>query len=66
MRRTDAQVMAELGTKTPLDRARQVFSSCAAHIEQMGHQRKPLLPIELRRLEFEAVEKILRAYGIEL
>lgn len=63
IRRTDREVMDELGSKTPLDRARQQFSSWTARIEQAGQQRKPLQPIELRRMEFEAAEAIIKAWN---
>lgn len=62
-RRTMAEVMAELGTDTPLNRARKVFSSWCAKIEQAGQQREPLSPVEMRRMEFEAVEAIGRELG---
>lgn len=64
-RRTDAEVIEILGSKSSLDRARQVFSSWAAKIEQAGQQRKPLQPIELRRMEFEAAEAVIAAYTEE-
>lgn len=57
-RRTDDEVMALLRSADPLNKARMVFSSWSAKIEQAGQQREPLTPIEMRRLEFEAVEKI--------
>jgi len=60
-RRTDEEVMAELRADTPLNRARCVFSGFAARIEQEAMQRKPADPIEIRRIEFEAVEAIVRA-----
>ena len=59
---TDQEVVAELRGTSRLNKARQEFSSARARIEQAGQQHKPLTPIELRRLEFEAVEKILAAY----
>jgi hypothetical protein len=64
MKMTDQEVLDALVQDTPLNRARRKFSSAAAHIEQAGQQRKPLTPINLRRLEFEAVEKIVTAYGV--
>jgi len=57
-RRTDDEVMAELLSDSPLNRARAKFSHWAAHIEQEGLQRRPAGPVEVRRLEFEAVEEI--------
>jgi hypothetical protein len=55
---TDEEVLAELRRDTPLNRARRILSSTCAQIEQGGMQRRPLGPIEMRRLEFEAVRKI--------
>jgi hypothetical protein len=60
-RRTDAEVMELLRGDGPLNKARQVFSGWRAMIEQAGQQRTPLGAIEMRRLEFEAVEKIAAA-----
>jgi hypothetical protein len=62
MRRTDEEVMELLKGNSSLNRARQQFSSGCGRIDQAGHQRQPLCPIEMRRMEFEAVEKILAAY----
>ena len=59
--KTDAEVMEALRNDTPLNRARRVFSSFCARIEQAGAQRKPLDPIEWRRMEFEAVAQIAAA-----
>ena len=59
--KTDAEVMEALRIDTPLNRARRVFSSFCARIEQACHQRKPLDPIEWRRMEFEAVVQIVAA-----
>ena len=58
MRRTDQEVMELLRGNSPLNRARQEFSSACGRIDQAGHQRTPLSPIEMRRMEFEAVERI--------
>lgn len=61
---TDQEVLAELQKDTPLSRARREFSSWSAKIEQAGAQRKPLTSIQLRRMEFEAAQRIVAAYGI--
>jgi hypothetical protein len=61
MRRTDAQVMDELRSDSALNKARAVFSSWCGRIEQAEMQRRPCGPIEMRRLEFEAVEAIRAA-----
>jgi len=59
--RSDEEVMALLGSGVPLDKARQLFSSWSARIETLSVQRKPLSPIDMRRMEFEAVEAIAKA-----
>lgn len=59
---TDKDVIEELKSQSPLNKARQEFSSACARIEQAGLQRKPPSPIEIRRMEFEAVTRILKAY----
>lgn len=63
---TDKEVMAELGSLSPWNRARKVFSASSARIEQAGQQRKPLSPIDMRRMEFEAVRRIAAELGVEL
>jgi len=59
--RSDEEVMALLGSGDPLDKARQLFGSWSARIETLSVQRKPLSPIDMRRMEFEAVEAIAKA-----
>lgn len=61
MRRTDDEVMDLLRGDSVLNKARQVFSGAAVSIEQAGQQRGGLPPIEMRRLEFEAVDRIAAA-----
>lgn len=53
MRLNDNEVMELLRGDSTLNKARQVFSSYSAMIEQSREG-----PIEIRRLEFEAVQKI--------
>lgn len=60
-RRTDAEVMAELNSFSRLNKARSLFSSWCGRIEQASSQRRPIGPIEIRRMEFEAVEAIAAA-----
>ena len=55
---TDEEVMKELRSDSRLNRARMEFSSRSAEIEQAHQQREPLTPIEMRRMEFHAVQKI--------
>lgn len=59
---TDSEVMAELRGDTPLNRARREFSSACGQIDQAARQRHGLNPVEMRRMEFEAVAKIVAAY----
>lgn len=56
---TDAECVALLRGNSKLNQARQVFSSYSARIEQAQAQRNPIGPIEMRKLEFEAVERIV-------
>lgn len=59
-RMTDAEVLQHMRDNTDLNKLRQTFSSHSGRIEQAGQQRTPLGPIELRRMEFEAVAAIER------
>jgi hypothetical protein len=61
-RMTDAEILKHLGTSSNLNEARKKFSSWTARIEQALSQATPISPIELRRMEFEAVEEIVAAY----
>lgn len=63
---TVEEIMAEMNTTSALNRARRQFSNWSAKIEQAGQQRKPLTAIEMRRMEFEAVQAIARELGVEL
>jgi hypothetical protein len=60
---TNDEIMAELKSDTPLNRARARFSHWAARIEQEAQQRCPIGPIEARGLEFEAVKDIVAAFN---
>ena len=63
---TTEEVMSELRSDSPLNRARQKFSSAAARIEQEGAQRRPASPIEVRAMEFQAVREIVEALGLQM
>ncbi len=63
---SDAEVIAEIKTTSPLNRARQAFRFAAARIEQAEQRHKPLTAIETRRMEFEAVLAIAKELGVEL
>lgn len=58
---SDAEVMEALRGDTPFNRARQQFSWACGRIEQAQLQRTPISPIEIRRMEFEAVKSIVAA-----
>lgn len=60
--KSDKALIELLQSDTPLSNARREFSSAMGRIEQACQQREPLSPIEMRRMEFEAVEKIVEAY----
>ncbi len=55
---TKEEIMKELRSNTPINKARAAFSHWSARIEQAGQQRKPLDPITMRGMEFEAVMEI--------
>ena len=60
---SDSEVLAMLKMDAlPLNKARQQFSSWSAKIEQLDAQGS-ITSIEMRRMEFEAAEAILEAYG---
>jgi hypothetical protein len=61
-RLTDDEVMALLRGDTPLNRARAIFSGECGRIEQAAMQRRSPSPVEIRRMEFEAVRRITAGY----
>lgn len=63
---TDKEVLDYLREQSSFNRARQVFSSWCGRIDQAQQQKVPLTPIELRRMEFEAVQNIAIALGVKL
>jgi hypothetical protein len=65
-RMTDTEVMEELRSDSPLNRARRAFSSACGRIEQSGQQRRPAGPVEIRRMEFEAVRAIAAELGVTI
>lgn len=58
MRMTDEEMMSELQSDSVLNKARKIFNGQSAKIEQVMQQSRPISPIEMRRMEFEAVQKI--------
>jgi hypothetical protein len=61
-----SQVTKLMAMDTPLARARQIFSSNVASIEQAGLQRAKLDLIQQRRMEFKAVLAIAKELGVKL
>lgn len=57
---TDDEVMTHLRDQTPFNHVRAVFHSETARLEQAFQQRKTPGPVETRKMEFAAVERILR------
>lgn len=58
---TAAEVVAELRSDSTLNKVRAIFSKWSATIENAGLQRKPLSPVEARRMELNAAAEILDA-----
>ena len=58
---TDREVLDAMCADTPVNRVRAIFSHEYARLEQAGMQRLPPGPIEYRRMEFEAAEKLIAA-----
>lgn len=56
------EVSAELKSDSPLNRARRVFPLYSASIDQAAQRHPPLGLIDWRRMEFEAVAAIIKAY----
>lgn len=63
---SDAEFMAELRSDTKFNRARQKFSSWSGKIDQAQLQSRALSPVELRKMEFQAVREIAKELGLEL
>jgi len=59
------EVVELLKGSSTINKARAIFSSYSAMIENDQHQRKPMGPIEIRRMEFEAVQKIKEIFDDE-
>jgi hypothetical protein len=62
---TDDEVSAELRLESRLNRARKAFNAARARIEQAEAQLGVVGPIEVRRMEFEAVKEIMVAAGAD-
>lgn len=61
---TDLQIVDSMTHDTPFARARRAFSYATAAIEQAAAQRVRPTPVETRRLEYAAVERIAEALGV--
>jgi len=64
--KTIQEIWDLMGSETPINRARRVFASECAKIEQAGMQGHKLSVFEQRRMEFDAVQKIAAELGVEL
>jgi hypothetical protein len=60
----DNEVLELLRGDSALNKARQVFSSYCGVMTSL-EQSKPIGPIEIRRLEFEAVQKIKEIFDYD-
>lgn len=63
---TPVEILDEMKSGSQLGRARSAFYRAVGQQEQALQQRKPPGPIELRRMEFQAVIEIAQALGIEI
>lgn len=63
---TPVEILDEMISGLQLGRARSAFICAVGLQEQALQQRKPPGPIELRRMEFQAVIEIAKALGIEI
>jgi hypothetical protein len=61
---TAEEIMAELRSDSRLNKARAAFSANSARIEQASQQRRPLSPVDIRKMEFEAVGAIAKALEV--
>lgn len=60
---SDREILDAMRADTPVNRVRQIFSNEVATFEQALQQRVVPTPIEYRRMEFEAAEKLISASG---
>lgn len=58
---TDREILEAMRADTPINRVRMLFGREFARIDTAFRQRTALSPIEYRRMEFEAAEKLLDA-----
>lgn len=60
---SDADVLAAIKSNSPLGKARMVFSDAFTRI-QHAKLLKETPPIEMRRMEFDAIRQIAAALGV--
>lgn len=60
---TEEEIVSEMESSSTLEKARKEFSAHRSRISNAGEQSTPLLPTELRRMEFLAVRAIMRAWN---
>lgn len=56
---TDEEALQHMREHTPLDQVRRELSGIIGQAEQAGMQSRPPSPIETRKSEFSAVERLL-------
>ncbi len=59
-RLSDAEVLAHLRDNTPVNQVRLALSSAIGEAENSVAQRFPPTSVEIRRMEFESLERILK------
>jgi len=64
-RMSDEDVLREMRSESALNQARKEFAAGSARIEQVLSQRSGPTAIQLRRMEFEIVRKILGLFGVK-
>lgn len=63
---TPAEILDQMKAGSTLAKARAAFHNAVASQEQALEQRRPPSPLELRRMEFQAVVEIAKALGLEV
>lgn len=63
---TDDQVLATMKAGSALEMGRRAFSAACGRIEQAQMQRSRPTIFDIRRMEYEAVQKIAEALGVTL
>jgi hypothetical protein len=63
---TDQELLDLVRGDSVWNRARQKFSGWSGKIDQVSQQRRALSPLDMRRMEFEAVSEIAAVLGVKL